>query len=84
MEKNNNKNFKECEFCYLNATCLCFKCKNYYCEKCFKYIHDLKKYSNHKKENIDAFVPIDLKCSDHPDHPIYLFCLDDQGNFIFI
>ena len=74
------KNFKECEICDSNATCLCFKCKNYYCEQCYKYIHDKQKNSNHKKETIDPFVPIDLKCPDHPDHPIYLYCIDEKGN----
>ena len=79
MEEKKIKNFKECEFCDSNATSLCFKCKNYYCEQCFKYIHNKQKYSNHKKENIDPFIPIELKCPDHPEHPIYLFCVDDGG-----
>ena len=84
MENKKDKNFKECEFCNSNATCLCFNCKNYYCDQCYKSIHDKIKYSNHKKDNIDPFVPIDLKCPNHPDHPIYLFCIDELGNLIFI
>ena len=77
-----NKNFKICEICDSTATCLCFKCGNYYCEQCYKLIHDKKKNSGHKKEEIDPFVPIDLKCSDHPNHPIYFFCVEDQGKLI--
>ena len=77
-----NKNFKICEFCESTATCFCFKCRNYYCEQCYKFIHDKKKNSDHKKEDIDPYLPIDLKCSDHPDHPIYLFCVEDQGKLI--
>ena len=42
-------------------------------------IHDLKKELNHKKENIDPFVPIDLKCPEHTDHPMSLFCIDEKG-----
>ena len=47
-------------------------------------IHDIKKNPKHKKENIDLFVPIDLKCQEHPKDRINLFCLDDKGNFIII
>ena len=50
----------------------------------YKSIHDKIKYSNHKKDNIDPFVPIDLKCPTQRDHPIYLFCIDELGNLIFI
>jgi len=34
--------------------------------------------NNHKKENIDYFVPIDTKCPDHPQNPINLFCVDEK------
>ena len=45
----------------------------------FKIIHDLKKDSKHIKENIDSFVPIELKCAEHPEFQMYLFCIDDKG-----
>ena len=70
---------KECEFCNSNAICLCMKCKNFFCENCFKIIHQLKKYSNHIKESIDPFVPIDFKCPDHPENIMNLFCIDEKG-----
>ena len=73
------ESFRECEICKLNAACLCYKCNSYFCEKCFKLIHDNQKDSTHKKEIIDPFFPVDFKCPHHPDHPIYLFCIDDKG-----
>ena len=39
-----------------------------------------KKGSNHKKEQIVPYVPIDIKCSLHPKNPISLFCLEEKGN----
>ena len=82
MEKN-QKLTKECWFCKKNAICLCFKCNNYFCEKCFKVTHDLINESSHKKEEIDTFVPIDLKCQVHDQFPMYLFCIDEKGNSIY-
>ena len=82
MEK--NKLIKECEFCGLNATCLCFKCKFYFCDSCFKMIHDKKMKSNHKKEKVDVYVPFDLKCPDHPDNSLNLFCVEEKGNYLII
>ena len=79
MEKNIIKLFKECELCKENATNLCFKCNSYFCEQCFKYVHGKKINSNHIKESIDPFIPIDLKCPEHSDHPMYLFCIDEKG-----
>ena len=43
-------------------------------------IHDIKKNPQHKKENIDPFVPIDIKCPEHPMDRMNLFCLDEKGN----
>ena len=77
--KEGKKNYKECEICEENATSLCFKCKMYLCDSCFKLIHDKKKNNQHIKEKIDYFVPIDIKCPDHPEDRIYLFCLDEKG-----
>ena len=64
--ENKNKNFKQCEICEIEATNLCLECLSYYCEACYKYVHDKKAKNNHKKEKIDYFVPIDTKCPDHP------------------
>ena len=72
-------NLKVCDICKENATYICFTCKNYLCEKCSKYIHDMKINSAHKKEKLDPYIPIELKCQDHPEHPIFLFCLDEKG-----
>ena len=73
-----NKIIKPCEICKSDATCLCFECNCYYCDRCFKFIHDVKNDPKHKKESIDLFVPIDFKCPEHPNEGINLFCLDDR------
>ncbi len=79
------QNIKKCEICGNEATSLCFSCTNYYCEACYKYVHDKKINSQHKKEKIDYFVPFDIKCPDHPKVPINLFCIDENGKYyIFI
>ena len=79
MEK--SKVSKECDLCGEIATSLCFQCSQYFCEKCFKLIHDIKKNSLHKKEKIDHFIPIELKCPEHPGNLLNLFCLDENGKF---
>ena len=79
INKNSDK-FKVCDICKINATSLCFKCNSYFCDSCFKFVHDKEANSNHKKENIDPFIPIDLKCPDHPQYIMSHFCLDDKGN----
>ena len=82
MENQKSKNIKLCEMCDSNATCLCFKCNNYFCENCFKIIHDLKNNISHKKEKIDPFIPIELKCHIHPQNPMSLFCINEKGKYI--
>ena len=77
MEQN-NKSLKECGLCSENATCLCFQCMNYFCERCYKFVHNLQKNLNHKKETIDPFVPFEFKCSEHPTNPYNLFCSDEK------
>lgn len=71
---------KKCYICGLYAKNLCFECVNYYCDTCYKLVHDKKNDPNHKKEPIDPYVPIDIKCSLHPKNPISLFCLEEKGN----
>ena len=83
MEKENNI-IKKCNICGSEAKCLCFECNDYFCDKCYKLIHELKKEPQHKKENIDLFIPIDLKCPEHPKDRINLFCLDDKGKYIIL
>ena len=78
MEKNN----KECDFCGITATYLCFKCIHYFCDSCYIFMHYKQKNLNHKKEIIEPNIPIDLKCQYHPINPITLFCLDEKGNTI--
>ena len=77
----NLKNFKQCEMCKdEEAKSLCPQCYCYYCDNCFKYVHERKKNSEHKKEKIDYFVPIDTDCPEHNGVRINLFCLDEKGN----
>lgn len=64
MEVNQNK---KCEICGIEATNLCFSCISYYCDNCFKFIHDKEINNQHKKEKIDIMyhliqnVPNNLK-----------------------
>ena len=80
--KKNSKNNKLCLICESEATCLCFECTDYFCDSCFKLIHEKKSQNNHNKEKIDPFVPIDVKCLEHPKILMNLFCLDEKGTLI--
>ena len=75
----NNKN-KKCDLCGEVASSLCFKCVMYFCDSCYKIVHNMKISRLHKKEKIDYFVPMDIKCQEHPNDRINLFCVDDNGN----
>ena len=70
---------KKCEICKEYATSLCLKCTSYFCDSCSKFIHNKKENSQHKKEKIDNFVPIDIKCALHSKYPMDYFCLDEKG-----
>jgi len=72
---------KECDICEEPATILCFQCRQYFCENCFKFIHDKKKNSQHQNEIIDPFIPIELRCPEHPGNLLNLFCLDENGKY---
>ena len=76
--KNNVHNLNYCEYCEANSSCLCFECLEYYCDDCFKMIHSKQKKSKHKKELIDPYIPIDLKCPEHQKVPNNLLCLDEK------
>jgi len=74
---------KKCDICKSKPTCLCYKCMFYFCDNCFKLAHSNDENKNHTKENIDLYVPIDLKCPEHNLYAMGLFCVDEKGN-IFI
>ena len=76
--ENKISNIKYCEYCETYSSCLCFDCLEYYCEDCFKMIHNKPKKSKHKKEEIDPYIPLDLKCPEHQKVPNNLFCLDEN------
>ena len=73
---------KKCEVCKIDATCLCFQCMSYYCDSCNKLSHKNEENKLHKKEKIDYFSPIELKCPDHKLYPNGLFCVDEKGKKI--
>ena len=81
MDKNENNN-KYCEICKELANCICFDCYMYFCDSCFKIIHEKQKNNNHEKEKIDYFVPFDTKCPLHTKDRINLFCIDEKGKNI--
>ena len=80
MNNKEKTSTKLCEMCGEKATCLCFKCVMYFCDSCYKIVHNLKISSQHKKEKLDYFVPMDIKCPEHPNDRINLFCVDENGN----
>ena len=78
--ENKQKNYKQCDMCkFIEATSLCPQCFNYYCDICFKPVHEGEKNKEHKKEKIDNFVPIDTWCPEHYGNNINLFCIDEKG-----
>ena len=84
FSKDNNME-KKCEIYEENATNLCLKCMSYFCDSCFKFIHEKKNKKDHQKELVDPFAPIDTKCRDHPLIPITLFCINEKGkSYIYI
>ena len=83
MEKK-SLNQKNCEYCGINASSLCFQCLEYFCDSCFKSIHEKQLRSQHKKETIDLYIPFDLKCRDHPNNANNLFCIEEKGKYLYI
>ena len=78
------KNIKKCEICKVReAITLCIDCNSYFCEICYKCVHEIKQNSNHKKETIDLFIPIDTKCPEHEGNLMNLFCIDEKGNIFY-
>ena len=81
----NQKNFKQCDICKdTEATSLCPQCFSYYCDGCYKQVHDKKRNKDHKKEEIDFNVPIDTWCPQHDKNALNLFCLDEKSNIYYI
>ena len=78
MESNKKEN-KLCQICKETANYICYDCSFYLCDTCFKFIHDKKANSEHKKEEIDSFVFIYTKCPKHPQNPMNLFCIDEKS-----
>ena len=80
----NQKNSKQCELCKdEEATTLCLDSSIYFCDACFKFVHDKKKNKEHKKEKIDLFVPIDTICPEHKGILMNLFCIDEKGKIYY-
>ena len=82
--KQNNNQIKNCEICESYATTLCYQCISYFCDSCYKFVHDKKNNSNHIKEPLDPYVPIDTKCPEHSKSPVNLFCVDEKGKTIYV
>ena len=83
MEAFKNKNNKQCEICGESATSLCLECIMYFCDECYKYVLNKKLNSQHKKEKIDFFVPIDTKCPEHPKVILNIFCVNEKGKIYY-
>ena len=75
------KNFKQCDICKdKEATSLCSQCFSYFCDGCFKQVHENTKNSQHKKVKIDYNVPIDTRCPEHNAISINSLCTDEKRN----
>ena len=79
-----NSIIKKCDFCKKEASSLCFQCMLYYCDTCYKIAHNEEENKLHKKEKIDFFVPMDIKCPENPNVRISLFCINEKGKIIFL
>ena len=51
----------------------------YLCDSCFKFLHEKKENIGHKKEKIAPFISLDIKCREHPNVPMNLFCIDKKS-----
>ena len=73
-------NVKICDLCQTNeATDICYECPSYFCNSCFNLIHNIKINSSHKKEEVDPFVSINVKCPEHPKIINNLFCIKEKS-----
>ena len=75
------KNYKQCDMCKdIEATSLCLQCFSYYCDECYKPVHNRQRNKEHKKEAIDYNVPIDTHRPKHSGNNMNLFCIDEKSN----
>ena len=74
---------KKCGICKNDAICLCYECLNYFCEVCYKFIHEKRNF-NHKKEKIDPYILADINCSIHERGILDLFCVEEKGKLKII
>ncbi len=65
--------YKKFEMCKLKARNLSLDCMNYYCESCYKLIHEKEATIHHLNEKSDYFIPFDTKCKEHPSNPLAYF-----------
>ena len=79
-----NDNEKKCELCEEKATSICFDCSFYLCDSCFTFIHEKKAKAGHKKEDINPYISLDIKCPLHPKIPMSLFCVEEKSKYIYI
>ena len=77
----NDKNLiKICDLCQNNkATTICYDCPSYFCKSCFDLIHNIKINTQHKIEEIDPFVSINVKCPEHSKIINNLFCVEEKS-----
>ena len=78
------ENSKKCDLCKKEANILCLDCMDYFCDSCYKLIHEKEANNQHKTEKIDYYFPFDTKCKEHPKNPICLFCVDDNSNIYIL
>jgi len=71
------------EICKDQANRICFDYQFYLCDSCFKFIHEKNSNSLHKKEEINPFNPMEIKCPEHPKNQINLFCISEKSKNIF-
>ena len=74
---------KNCELCKEKATFFYFDCSFYLCDSCYKFLHEKKANINHKKEEIDPYVSMDIKCPNHPNNKINIFCIEEKSKLYF-
>ena len=79
-----NINDKNCELCKELASNICCECCLYLCDSYFLFFHLKKENLFHKKEEIDPFIFIDIKCPEHPNIPMNLFCFKVKSNIYII
>lgn len=73
------KDEKKCELCEEKATNICFDCSFFLCDSCFNFLHEKQSKKEHKKEDIDPFISMEIKCPLHPKIPMNLFCTEEKG-----